>query len=173
MTRPVPRCNVGGVDETDPSAIRAFHVMTKPIGPICNLDCSYCFYLEKEKLFPPDENFKMSDEVLDACIRQYIAAQDVPGVSFAWQGGEPTLLGVKFFRKVVELQKRHANGKHVQNAIQTNGTRLDDEWCEFLHAENFLVGLSIDGPARLHNACRVDKRGRGSYDEVLRGLRLL
>jgi len=151
----------------------AFHVMTKPIGPICNLDCKYCFYLEKEKLFPSNENFKMSDEVLETYVRQYIEGQDVPDVSFAWQGGEPTLLGVKSFRKVVELQRKYAGGKRIHNAIQTNGTLLDDEWCEFLQAEKFLVGLSIDGPARLHNAYRVDKQGRDTYDEVRRGLRLL
>jgi uncharacterized protein len=156
-----------------PSAVRAFHVMTKPIGPICNLDCKYCFYLEKEKLFPSNEKFQMSDEVLETYIRQYIASQDVPEVSFAWQGGEPTLLGVKFFRKVVELQRKHAGGKRVSNALQTNGTLLDDEWGEFLHGNGFLVGLSIDGPAKLHNAYRVDKKGRATYDEVIRGLRVL
>lgn len=152
---------------------RAYHVMTKPIGPICNLDCKYCFYLEKEKLFPSNENFKMSDEVLETYVRQHIEGQDVPDVSFAWQGGEPTLLGVKFFRKVVELQRKYAGGKRIHHAIQTNGTLLDDEWCEFLRDEKFLVGLSIDGPARLHNAYRVDKQGRDTYDEVRRGLRLL
>ena len=153
--------------------VRAFHVMTKPVGPICNLYCKYCFYLEKEKLFPSNENFKMSDEVLETYVRQYIIGQDVPEVAFAWQGGEPTLLGVKFFRKVVELQRKYAGGKRIHNAIQTNGTLLDDEWCEFLQAEQFLVGLSIDGPARLHNTYRVDKKGDDTYDEVLRGLRLL
>src|ERR1043166_4819319 len=125
---------------------RAFHIMTKPIGPICNLDCKYCFYLEKEKLYPSNENFKMSDEVLEAYVRQYIEAQDVPEIGFAWQGGEPTLLGVSFFRKVVELQKRHAGGKRITNALQTNGTLLDDEWCAFFAENNFLIGISIDGP---------------------------
>jgi uncharacterized protein len=147
--------------------------MTKPIGPICNLDCKYCFYLEKEKLFPSNENFKMSDEVLETYIRQYIASQDAPEVSFAWQGGEPTLLGVAFFCKVVALQAKHAGGKRISNAFQTNGTLLDDEWGAFLHEHQFLVGLSIDGPARLHNAYRVDKKGRATYDDVLRGLRVL
>ena len=147
--------------------------MTKPIGPICNLDCKYCFYLEKENLFPSNENFKMSDEVLQNYVRQYIQDQSAPEVSFAWQGGEPTLLGVNFFRKVVELQHRYAGGKKILNAIQTNGTLLDDEWCEFLSEEQFLVGLSIDGPARLHNAYRVDKQGRDTYDKVIRGLHLL
>jgi len=152
---------------------RAFHVMTKPIGPICNLDCSYCFYLEKEKLFPAGHNFKMSDEVLETYIRQYIGGQETPEVTFAWQGGEPTLLGVKFFRKVVELQSRYAGGKKIHNALQTNGTLLTDEWCAFFRENNFLIGLSIDGPARLHNAYRVDKKGGSTYDKVLAGLRLL
>ncbi len=154
-------------------AVGGFHVMTKPIGPVCNLDCRYCFYLEKENLYPGNERFKMSDEVLESYIRQYIETQDVPEVFFAWQGGEPTLLGVGFFRKVVELQRKYAGGKRVHNALQTNGTLLDDGWGVFLRDHEFLVGLSIDGPARLHNAHRVDKRGRDTYDEVLRGLRML
>jgi uncharacterized protein len=155
------------------SPVRAFHVMTKPIGPICNLDCTYCFYLEKEKLFPSNENFRMTDETLEEYIRQYISMQNVPEVSFAWQGGEPTLMGVNFFRKVVELQKKHAGGKNISNALQTNGTLLNDEWCEFLAANQFLVGLSIDGPAKLHDSYRVTKKGDGSYEKVLGGLRLL
>jgi len=155
------------------SPISAFHVMTKPIGPICNLDCTYCFYLEKEKLFPSNENFRMKDEVLEHYIRQYIESQNVPEISFAWQGGEPTLLGVNYFRRIVELQSKYANGKRIQNALQTNGTLLTDEWCEFLLANQFLVGLSIDGPARLHDAYRVTKKGGGSYAKVISGLRLL
>jgi uncharacterized protein len=152
---------------------RAFHVMTKPIGPLCNLDCKYCFYLEKEKLFPANENFKMSDEVLETYIRQYIEQQNVPEVSFAWQGGEPTLLGVNFFRKVVALQKKYANAKSISNAFQTNGTLLDDEWGGFLAESGFLVGLSIDGPAKLHDAYRVDKKGGATYERVIAGLRVL
>ena len=151
----------------------AFHVMTKPIGPLCNLDCKYCFYLEKEKLFPANENFKMSDEVLETYIRQYIEQQDVPAISFAWQGGEPTLLGVSFFRKVVALQKKYAAGKAVSNAFQTNGTLLDDEWGAFFAENHFLVGLSLDGPAKLHDAYRVDKKGGATYERVIAGLRLL
>jgi uncharacterized protein len=115
----------------------------------------------------------MTCEVLEAYVRQYIAGQEAPEVTFAWQGGEPTLLGVKFFRRVVELQARHADGKQIQNALQTNGTLLDDEWCTFFKENNFLIGLSIDGPARLHNTYRVDKKGRSTYDDVLAGLRLL
>lgn len=153
--------------------IPAFHVMTKPVGPICNLNCTYCFYLEKEKLFGETEQFRMSDEVLESYIQQYIHQQSVPEVSFAWQGGEPTLLGVDFFRKVVDLQQKHANGKKITNAIQTNGTLLNDEWCGFLKEHDFLVGLSIDGPPDLHDAYRVDKRDRPSSEKVLRGLRFL
>ncbi|MFV0338913.1 MAG: anaerobic sulfatase maturase [Chthoniobacterales bacterium] len=152
---------------------RAFHVMTKPIGPICNLDCKYCFYLEKEKLFPSNENFKMSDEVLENYVRQYIEQQDIPEINFAWQGGEPTLLGVNFFRKVVALQKKYANGKLISNAFQTNGTLLNDEWAEFFLTNRFLVGLSIDGPPRLHDAYRVDKKGGSTYQRVITGLRIL
>ncbi len=147
--------------------------MTKPIGPLCNLDCKYCFYLEKEKMFPVGEKFRMSDELLESYIRQYTEGQETPEVSFAWQGGEPTLMGVSFFRKVVELQARYAGGKRVTNALQTNGTLLDDEWCEFLEATGFLVGLSIDGPEDLHDRFRVDKSGKPSFSKVMRGLDLL
>src|SRR3954463_886589 len=106
----------------------AYHIMSKPIGPICNLDCKYCFYLEKEKLYPDQRKWKMSDDVLERYIQQYITSQPIPEISFAWQGGEPTLLGVDFFRKVVEIQRRYADGKKIFNALQTNGTLLDDEW---------------------------------------------
>ncbi len=153
--------------------VKAFHVMTKPIGPLCNLDCKYCFYLEKENLFPSNESFKMSDEVLETYIRNYIAAQEVPEIHFAWQGGEPTLLGVNFFRKVIELQKKHAQGKLVFNAFQTNGTLLNDEWGQFLAENSFLVGVSVDGPPKLHNSYRVSKKGGGTYEEVVRGINFL
>ena len=150
-----------------------FHVMTKPIGPICNLDCKYCFYLEKERLHEPGEKWKMSDEVLETYIRQMIESQPTPVVNFAWQGGEPTLLGVEFFRRVVQLQGQYANGKQIENAIQTNGTLLDDEWCEFLSDRKFLVGLSIDGPPALHDRYRVDKQQQPTFEAVMRGLKFL
>jgi uncharacterized protein len=150
-----------------------FHVMTKPIGPICNLDCTYCFYLEKEKLYPDQRKWRMADDVLESYVRQYIQAQDAPEVSFAWQGGEPTLLGVDYFRRIVALQKQHAGGKRINNAIQTNGTLLDDEWAEFLANDKFLVGLSIDGPRELHDVYRVDKQQKPTFDAVVRGLDLL
>ena len=158
---------------TEPLQPRSFHVMTKPIGPICNLDCKYCFYLEKERLHEPGEKWKMSDEVLETYIRQMIESRDAPEVAFAWQGGEPTLLGVDFFRRAVALQDQYANGKQITNAIQTNGTLLNDEWCEFLTERNFLVGLSIDGPPALHDRYRVDKQQQPTFDTVMRGLRLM
>lgn len=147
--------------------------MTKPIGPLCNLDCRYCFYLEKQKLFPANEPFRMSDHTLETYIRQYIEQQDIPEIQFAWQGGEPTLLGLDFFRKVLALQARYACGKTITNALQTNGTLLDDHWAAFLAEHRFLVGLSLDGPARLHDTYRQDKKGRGTFAQVLAGLRLL
>ncbi|MFP4261560.1 MAG: radical SAM protein, partial [Opitutales bacterium] len=155
------------------SAQQPFHIMAKTIGPICNLDCKYCFYLEKEQLYPSNERWKMPDDKLETFIRDYIAGQPGNEVDFAFQGGEPTLLGVDYFRKVVEFQKKHANGKQISTAFQTNGTLLDDEWCEFLAENNFLVGLSIDGPEDLYNYYRVDKQGRDTYKQVMRGLNLL
>jgi uncharacterized protein len=152
---------------------RPFHVMTKPIGPICNLDCKYCFYLEKEKLYPDERKWKMGDEVLEQYIRQYIASQPQEQISFAWQGGEPTLLGVEYFRKVVELQQKYAGGRTITNALQTNGTLLDDEWCSFFAENKFLIGLSIDGPRELHDKYRVDKQQKPTFDDVMRGLELL
>lgn len=165
---PAPRPTFPG--KTTASA--PFHIMTKPSGPLCNLDCRYCFYLEKTKLFPENHVFRMSDSVLEAYIRRYIEAQPTAEVSFAWQGGEPTLAGIGFFRKVVELQRKYGHGRRIENAFQTNGTTLDDEWCRFLKAENFLVGISIDGPEHLHDAYRTDRKGGATYRRVVRGIEL-
>ena len=110
---------------------KAFHLMAKPGGAICNLDCTYCFYLEKENIYIDNKNWRMSDNVLRSYVKQYIEAQDVPVVTFAWQGGEPTLLGVDFFKKAIEYQKEYANGKRIENAFQTNGVLLKDDWCDF------------------------------------------
>jgi uncharacterized protein len=151
----------------------AFQVMLKPRGAICNLDCQYCFYLAKEQLYP-GADFRMSDELLEEYTRQYIAAQRVPEVVFAWQGGEPTLMGLEFYRKAVALQEKYRRpGMRILNALQTNGTRLDDEWCAFFHEHNFLIGLSLDGPRALHDAYRVDKGGQATFDKVMAGLNLL
>jgi uncharacterized protein len=152
---------------------QGFHVLAKPVGPICNLACRYCFYLEKKKLYPRERQWRMSDAVLEEYIRQYIQDQPAREIFFAWQGGEPTLLGVDFFRKVVGLQQKHAVDKTISNALQTNGTLLDDEWCEFLAARRFLVGLSIDGPRELHDRYRVDRRRQPTFDAVMLGLGLL
>lgn len=156
------------------SAPRAFHVMTKPIGPICNLDCEYCFYLDKEKLYPETRSFRMNDEILENYVKQYIEAQQVNEVTFAWQGGEPTLMGVDFFRRAVAYQKKYRRtGMTIQNSFQTNATLLDDEWGAFFKQNNFLIGVSIDGPPEIHDKYRYDKRGRSSSEQVLRGLRVL
>lgn len=152
------------------------HVMAKPIGPICNLDCEYCYYLHKEELYPRGERWRMPEETLETFIRQYIDAQPAgaPEITFAWQGGEPTLLGVDFFRRCIALQRKHAPpGAKLTNTLQTNGVLLNDEWCAFFREEGFLIGLSIDGPAELHDRYRYDKRGRPTFRAVLGGLNLL
>ncbi len=147
--------------------------MAKPVGAVCNLACRYCFYLPKERLYE-GSRFRMTPEVQEAFIRQYIEAQEVSHVTVAWQGGEPTLMGLDFFSRSIELVERYRRpGMSVEHTIQTNGTTLDDEWCEFLRENGFLVGLSIDGPKELHDAYRVDPQGRGTHDRVMEGLRLL
>lgn len=148
-----------------PDAPAAFHLMAKPSGAICNLDCTYCFFLSKELLYPGDR-FRMADGVLREWIRQTIEAHQTPEVDLAFQGGEPTLLGLDFFRRAVAYARDCAGGRPVQFAIQTNGTLLDEAWAGFLHDERFLVGLSIDGPAPLHDTYRVDKHGRPTYARV-------
>ena len=147
--------------------------MAKPIGPICNLDCTYCYYLEKEKLFPKGENFKMTPEVMETYIQQYIASQNTLEVTFSWQGGEPTLLGLEYFKKIVELQRRHSGGRKINNTLQTNGTLLDDAWCAFFQENSFLIGLSIDGPRKLHDTYRLDKGQKPTFDRVMDGINLL
>ena len=154
-------------------ASHPFHIMAKPHGPICNLDCSYCFYLEKENLYPDSHDFRMSAEVLETFIKQKITTQPIDQVTFAWQGGEPTLLGLEFFRKIVDLQLKYADGKTIENSFQTNGILLDDTWCSFFKENNFLVGLSIDGPEDRHNRFRLNKGGKGSFKQVVRGLDFL
>ena len=150
-----------------------FHVLAKPIGLICNLDCKCCFYLEKEQLYPQVEKWAMREEVLDTYIRQYIEAHDTPVVSFAWQGGEPTLLGVDYFRNLVQIQKKYAGGKRIQNAFQTNGVLLNDAWAALFKENEFLIGLSIDRPRALHDTYRVDKGGQPTFDKVVRGMETL
>jgi uncharacterized protein len=156
-----------------PTAPAGFHVLAKPTGPICNLDCSYCYFLSKEALYPGDR-FRMADDLLDTYVRQLLEAHTTPEVTIAWQGGEPTLMGVEFFRRVVETAERYRRpGQRVHHTIQTNGTLLTDEWCALFAEHGFLVGISIDGPRELHDAYRVDKRGAPTFDKVMRGLELL
>jgi uncharacterized protein len=151
----------------------AFSVMIKPAGPMCNLACTYCFYAEKKSLYPRSESYRMSDEVLETFVRQYLNFQEVPEVQFCWQGGEPTLMGIDFFKRAVELQRTYADGKTVTNAFQTNGILLNDEWCRFFTEQNFLVGLSIDGPREVHDRYRRDRQGRGSFDAVMKAVGVL
>ena len=152
---------------------QGIHVVAKPIGPVCNLNCEYCFYLEKQALFGPDENYRMSDDVLSAFITNYITSQPTPIVEFVWQGGEPTLLGIDFFKRVIELQRQFSGTKTISNSLQTNGTLLTDEWCAFLKKHNFMVGISLDGPQDIHDRYRRDRKGKGTFDRVMRGLKLL
>ena len=144
--------------------------MVKPIGPVCNLACKYCFYLEKQNLFPDNEKYKMSDETLEVFVKNYIETNPAQEVGFAWQGGEPTLMGIDFFRKAVELQNKYSNGKKITNAFQTNGIVLDDEWCGFLAENHFLVGISIDGPPEINDSFRVDKSGNSTTEIVVRAI---
>lgn len=149
----------------------AFNVMIKPAGSLCNLDCHYCYYLDKAEIYGGREP-RMSEEMLETCIREYILANDVPEVTFNWHGGEPLVMGLDFYRKALELQGKYAGGKVVHNTIQTNGTLVSPEWASFFAANDFLVGISIDGPEYVHNRYRRDKGGAPTFDKVMRGIEL-
>ncbi len=156
-----------------PQAPPAFHLLAKPTGAICNLDCAYCFFLDKE-VFYPGSKFRMSEPVLEQYIRQLIESHQTDSVNIAWQGGEPTLMGLDFYRRTMDLVEKYRRpGMTFLHTMQTNGTLLDDEWCEFLKEHNFLMGISIDGPRELHDVYRVDKGGKPTFDKVMRGLRRL
>ena len=159
---------------TGPDAPRAFHVMAKPTGAICNLDCEYCFFLSKEMLYP-GSRFRMAEDLQETYVRQLLEAHaEAPEVVVDWQGGEPTLMGLDFFRRSIELERRYAQpGQRILNTVQTNGTLLDDDWGAFLKENDFLVGISIDGPPAMHDAYRVDKGGKPTFDRVIRGLDVL
>lgn len=150
-----------------------YHVMLKPRGAVCNLDCAYCYYLSKEALFP-ESRFRMSEALLESFTRQYLASQPDGPVSFAWQGGEPTLMGLPFFEHAVELQQRYRRpGQRVENVLQTNATTLDAAWCRFLKAHDFLLGVSLDGPRTLHDVYRIDKGGSPTFDRVMAAVDLI
>lgn len=147
----------------------AFHLLAKPTGPICNLDCEYCYFLSKEALYPGDR-FRMSDGMLETYVRQLLEAHHTSEVTVAWQGGEPTMMGLDFFKRSVELVERHRKPwQRVDYTIQTNGVLISRRWAEFFKANDFLVGLSVDGPKEFHDTYRVDRRGVGSYDRVMAG----
>ncbi len=157
-----------------PGAKRRYHAMVKPTGSICNLDCTYCYYLHKQELLGSESKFRISDEILETHIRQYIEGQDGTEVVFSWQGGEPTLLGLGFFEKVIELEKKYKRpNQTIENDLQTNGTLLNEDWAKFLHEHKFLVGLSIDGPEELHDEFRIAKDGKPTFKKVFAASQLL
>jgi uncharacterized protein len=150
-----------------------FHLLAKPTGATCNLDCRYCFFLSKEALYP-NERTRMDGETLDSYIRQLLESQDSPEINVAWQGGEPTLMGLDFFASAIGCVDRHRKpGQRIQHTIQTNGVMLDDAWAAFFKQHGFLVGLSVDGPKAMHDAYRVNKGGTGTFDRVMRGFEAL
>jgi uncharacterized protein len=155
-------------------ASREFQIFTKPVGAICNLDCHYCYYLQKEFLYPDVTSFRMSEDLLEAYIVQQIEIAPEPVINFFWHGGEPTILGLDYFRQIVALQRKHQPpGRRISNSIQTNGVLLDEDWCRFFAAEDFGVGLSLDGPPDLHDPYRVTKGQKPTHKQVMRGYRLL
>lgn len=172
MNSPATLHQTGGL--TFPrNAPPAFHVLIKPTGAICNLDCKYCFFLSKEMLYPGSP-FRMADDLLETYLKQLLESHRAPEVDVAWQGGEPTLMGLDFFKRSIELvNKLKCFGQQIQYTIQTNGTLLNDEWCAFFKENNFLVGLSMDGPKDLHDVYRVNKGGSGSFDQVMRGVNFM
>jgi uncharacterized protein len=155
-------------------ASREFQVFAKPAGSVCNLQCHYCYYLKKEDLYGKGESFRMPDDILEEYIAQHIDASSAPVIRFSWHGGEPTVLGLDYFRKVVALQRKHRPpGRRISNGIQTNGTLISEEWCRFLATEGFAVGISLDGPKEIHDQYRVGKRQEPTHERAMRGYRLL
>ena len=151
----------------------AFHVMTKPFGPVCNLDCSYCYYLEKKGLYPDTADFKMAEELLERFTRDYIEEQKADTVNFTWQGGEPSIMGLDFFKKALAYQQKYAGRKKIENSFQTNGTLLNDDWCRFFANNKFLIGISVDGPEELHDRYRKNENGKTSFKQVMKSIELL
>ena len=152
---------------------KPLYVMLKPAGAHCNLACKYCYYLEKNNLYQNTPRHLMSDEMLEQFTREYIEAQTMPQVLFTWHGGEPLMRSIDFYKKALALQKKYAHGKQIDNVIQTNGTLLTDEWCEFFAKNHWLVGISIDGPQEYHDHYRVTPAGKPSWEKVMQGIQLL
>jgi len=151
---------------------KPMYVMLKPVGSKCNLDCDYCYYLEKENLYEK-KNPVMSEDLLERFVKQYIESQTMSEIMFTWHGGETLMRPLSFYKRAIELQKQYARGRRIENSIQTNGTLLNDDWCRFFKENNFLVGISIDGPKEFHDEYRRDKMGRPSFHRVMRGIELL
>lgn len=149
------------------------YVMPKPVGSSCNMKCDYCYYLEKNKLYKDNKEYKMSEELLEHFIDQYINCQTTPFVQFVWHGGEPLLRGINFYRKAVHLQQYYGRNREILNCIQTNGLLLNDEWCRFFKEHHFLVGISIDGPENIHNHYRKNYSEQGTFKQVMHGIELL
>jgi uncharacterized protein len=155
-------------------AFRPYQIFAKPIGSICNLRCDYCYYLKKQNLYPGKNSFRMPDDILEEYIRQHLETSPDPVIRFAWHGGEPTLLGLDYFRYIVELQRKHQpSHRQILNGIQTNCTLIDEEWCRFLAAEGFAVGISLDGPQEMHDSHRLTKGGKPTHSQAMRGYELL
>jgi uncharacterized protein len=155
-------------------AAREFQVFAKPIGSVCNLDCHYCYYLNKKHLYPKSESFRMSDDILEEYIVQHIDASPETETRFSWHGGEPTVLGLDYFRKIVDLQSKHQpSNRLITNGMQTNGILLDEDWCRFLAAEGFAVGLSLDGPREMHDMYRLTKDKKPTHEQTMQGYNLL
>lgn len=152
---------------------KPLYVMLKPAGALCNLSCRYCYYLEKRELYPTEQRPLLSDELLEEFTRQYIEAQTMPQVLFTWHGGETLLRPISFYQRALALQRRYARGRQIDNCLQTNGTLLTDEWCEFFRENHFLIGISIDGPQVFHDHYRRSRNGGPSWHDVMRGIRLL
>lgn len=152
---------------------KPLYVMTKPAGSLCNLACDYCYYTEKSKLYRHTPKHIMSDELLEKFIREYINCQTTPDIYFTWHGGETMMRPLDFYKKVVQLQRKYAGGRNIVNSIQTNGTLITEDWCRFLHDENWLVGVSIDGPQEFHDEYRKSKTGKPSFRQVMNGIKLL
>ncbi|HUW92020.1 MAG TPA: anaerobic sulfatase-maturation protein [Bacteroidales bacterium] len=154
-------------------APKAFATMVKPMGSACNLNCTYCYYLDKAPTIYHDHQPLMPPDVLEEYIKQYIEANEVPEVTFVWHGGEPLMAGIEYYRKAMELQRKYAGGKAILNSLQTNGIMMNADWCRFFHSNRFLIGLSIDGPRDIHDAYRVNKAGRPSFDKAMAAVSLM
>lgn len=152
---------------------RPMYIMLKPAGALCNLRCKYCYYLEKNELYKRQGNHVITDELLEKFVKEYIEAQTTPNILFTWHGGETLMRPISFYRRALELQRIYSHARQIDNCIQTNGTLLNDEWCEFFKQNNFLVGVSIDGPQEFHDEYRKTGTGRPTFRDVMKGINLL